>query len=120
VIRKASEVNEVFDYRICAGAKGTGEAASIFQDRRILHAFGGLQRHYHGSRGDRGFSQARGIRRGLLDFGGPGQKFCDDGQVAELGPGDALLTLDQHSHSIENAGTTPLKLLAVLSNQVKK
>jgi mannose-6-phosphate isomerase-like protein (cupin superfamily) len=44
----------------------------------------------------------------------------DDEKEASLEPGDALLTLDGHSHSLENPGPGPLILLAVLANQVKK
>jgi mannose-6-phosphate isomerase-like protein (cupin superfamily) len=43
----------------------------------------------------------------------------DDQETLELGPGDALLTRDQHFHSIENTGTAPLKILTVMANQEK-
>jgi len=44
-------------------------------------------------------------------------RITDDGQAAELGPGDALLTCDGHSHSLFNPGPGPLTFLAVLSKK---
>lgn len=41
----------------------------------------------------------------------------DDGVAAELGPGDALLTRDGHTHSLINPGPGPLSFLAVLSKR---
>lgn len=38
----------------------------------------------------------------------------DDGQVQELGPGEAVLTGNGRSHAIANVGDEPVELLAVI------
>jgi mannose-6-phosphate isomerase-like protein (cupin superfamily) len=118
VIKKAFEVKEVPTPNM-RGGQGTGRQLQYFKAEEFstpLAAFNvitmdpGVTVGFHKHEGS---EEVYWILEGRA-------KVRDDDKVAELGPGDALLTLDQHSHSIENAGTSPLKLLAVLSNQVKK
>lgn len=41
--------------------------------------------------------------------------FFDDGVRHEIGPGDMMITLQGHSHSIENTGSEPLVFVAVIA-----
>ncbi len=41
-------------------------------------------------------------------------RFCDDGEYVVLHPGDVAYTPDGHFHGIENIGTEPLELIALI------
>lgn len=41
--------------------------------------------------------------------------FTDDGVRHDVGPGDVMITLDGHRHSLENTGTGPLVFVAVIA-----
>ena len=117
MIRKESEIKETPNPNM-RGGKGTGRMKVFFSPSEFstpLSAFNlltlepgvsvGPHRH-EGSEEIYFVLEGRGLAK-------------DDGQDVELKPGDALLTCDGHSHSLENPGPGPLKILTVLSHKVK-
>lgn len=41
--------------------------------------------------------------------------FTEDGESCEVGPGDAMVTFESHTHGIENTGDEPLVFIAVIA-----
>jgi mannose-6-phosphate isomerase-like protein (cupin superfamily) len=118
VIRKESELKEILVPNM-RGGQGVGRQSQFFQPQDFstpLAAFNvvtldpgvsvGFHKH-EGSEEVYWVLQGRGLAQ-------------DDDREVEMNPGDALLTQDQHAHSIANPGPGPLRLLTVLVNQVKK
>lgn len=112
MIRRAAEMEKEIKEQM-RGGKGSVEITHIFKKDELkgkarlcakltlnpgcsigLHEHSGEEEIFYIIRGN-----------GLID---------DNGQKTEVGPGDAILTGGGASHSVENIGTEPLEIAAVI------
>ena len=106
---------ETFPIEKCHGGSGTVTCTSLLPRERV-EAGGSRIRFVHDDLLEPGCSIAEHRHEGneelYLVLEGSGTALLD-GQRHPVGPGDAYLCLDGHTHGIENSADAPMRLLVV-------
>ncbi len=102
-----------FPIENCHGGTGTVTCSSLLPKEKA-EAGGGLFRFVHDDVLEPGATIAEHLHEGdeelYLVLEGSGTALLD-GERRAVGPGDAYLCLDGHTHGIENSADAPMRLL---------